>query len=171
MGKEDTLSGAAQSPSHISTFPIFPLARANPFPHPHLPTFPLAQPLVPVAAAPYGSASILPISWMYIRMMGAEGLKQASAVAILNANYMAARLKEYFPTVYAGRNGRVAHEFIMDLREAHRIAGITPEDVAKRLMDYGFHAPTMSWPVHDHADDRADGRASRRPSATGCATR
>ncbi len=100
-----------------------------------------------VAAAPFGSASILPISWMYIGLMGAEGLKQATQVAILNANYMAHRLKDHYPLVYMGRNGRVAHEFIIDLREFQKTAHITPDDVAKRLMDYGFHAPTMSWPV------------------------
>ena len=101
----------------------------------------------PVAAAPYGSASILPISWMYIALMGEPGLKKATQVAILNANYMAHRLKEHYPLVYAGKTGRVAHEFIIDLREFQKTAHVTPEDVAKRLMDYGFHAPTMSWPV------------------------
>ena len=101
----------------------------------------------PVAGAPVGSASILPISWMYIRLMGEPGLKKATQVAILNANYMAARLKEHYPLVYTGRNGRVAHEFILDLRDFQKSARVTPEDVAKRLMDFGFHAPTMSWPV------------------------
>jgi glycine dehydrogenase len=101
----------------------------------------------PVAAAPYGSASILPISWMYVALMGEPGLKKATQVAILNANYMAHRLKEHYPLVYAGKTGRVAHEFIIDLREFQKTAHVTPEDVAKRLMDYGFHAPTMSWPV------------------------
>ena len=100
-----------------------------------------------VAQAPWGSASILPISWMYIRMMGADGLAQASKVAILNANYIAARLAPFFPVLYKGRNGFVAHECILDLREWKQRAGIEVEDVAKRLMDYGFHAPTMSWPV------------------------
>jgi glycine dehydrogenase len=100
----------------------------------------------PVAAAPYGSASILTITWMYIRMMGAEGLKRASEVAILNANYMAKRLDHYFPVLFKGRRGLVAHECIVDLRQ-WRNAGIEVEDVAKRLMDYGFHAPTVSWPV------------------------
>jgi len=97
----------------------------------------------PVAAAPWGSASILPISWMYIAMMGAHGLTEATKFAILNANYIAARLEKYFPTLYRS-NGLVAHECILDLRAFHTT---TAEDVAKRLMDYGFHAPTLSWPV------------------------
>jgi glycine dehydrogenase len=100
-----------------------------------------------VSQAPWGSASILPISWMYIRMMGAAGLEHATKVAILNANYMARRLEPHFPILYKGKNGRVAHECILDLREWKQRAGIEVEDVAKRLMDYGFHAPTMSWPV------------------------
>jgi glycine dehydrogenase len=100
----------------------------------------------PVAAAPYGSASILTISWMYIRMMGADGLKRASEVAILNANYIAKRLDRYFPVLFKGKRGLVAHECILDLRQ-WKSAGIEVEDVAKRLMDYGFHAPTISWPV------------------------
>ena len=99
-----------------------------------------------VAAAPWGSASILTITWMYIRMMGAEGLKRASEVAILNANYIAKRLDPYFPTLFKGKHGLVAHECIIDLRQ-WKSAGIEVEDVAKRLMDYGFHAPTVSWPV------------------------
>jgi len=119
---------------------------------PFLPGHPLVkcggeQAILPVSAAPFGSPSILPISWMYIRMMGEPGLKKATQVAILNANYMAHRLKEHYPLVYCGRNGRVAHEFIIDLREFQRTTHVTPEDVAKRLMDFGFHAPTMSWPV------------------------
>src|SRR5213595_1466253 len=100
----------------------------------------------PVAAAPFGSASILTISWMYIRMMGPEGLKRATEVAILNANYIAKRLDRYFPVLFKGKRGLVAHECILDLRDWKR-AGIEVEDVAKRLMDYGFHAPTISWPV------------------------
>jgi glycine dehydrogenase len=100
----------------------------------------------PVAAAPYGSASILTITWMYIRMMGANGLKRASEVAILNANYIAKRLDRYFPVLFKGKRGLVAHECILDLRQ-WKSAGIEVEDVAKRLMDYGFHAPTISWPV------------------------
>jgi len=100
-----------------------------------------------VAAAPFGSASILPITWMYIRMMGAAGLKQATEMAILNANYIAARLGQHFPVLFKGRNGRVAHECILDTRVAKDSAGVSVEDIAKRLIDYGFHAPTMSWPV------------------------
>ncbi len=99
-----------------------------------------------VAAAPLGSASILTITWMYIRMMGAEGLKRASEVAILNANYIAKRLDRYFPVLFKGKRGLVAHECILDLRQ-WKSAGIEVEDVAKRLIDYGFHAPTISWPV------------------------
>ena len=100
-----------------------------------------------VSAAPFGSASILPISWMYIRMMGAEGLKQASQVAILNANYIATRLKDAYPVLYTGRDGRVAHECILDIRPLKDTTGISEMDIAKRLIDYGFHAPTMSFPV------------------------
>src|SRR5688572_89617 len=103
----------------------------------------------PVSAAPYGSALILPISWMYIRMMGAPGIRRATEVAILNANYIAARLKRYFPVLYTGGRGRVAHECILDLRKLKETCGVTAEDVAKRLMDYGFHAPTLSFPVAD----------------------
>ena len=100
-----------------------------------------------VAAAPWGSASILPISWSYIAMMGGDGLTRATKVAILNANYIAARLKEHYPVVYTGPNDGVAHECILDLRQIHEKTGISVEDVAKRLVDYGYHAPTMSWPV------------------------
>jgi glycine dehydrogenase len=100
----------------------------------------------PVSAAPWGSPSILPISWVYIALMGGEGLAQASRVAILNANYMASVLSEHYPLLFSGTNGRVAHEFILDLRPFKKI-GVEAEDVAKRLMDYGFHAPTMSFPV------------------------
>ncbi|APH72028.1 aminomethyl-transferring glycine dehydrogenase [Aquibium oceanicum] len=100
-----------------------------------------------VSGAPYGSASILPITWMYIRMMGAAGLKHATETAILSANYIAERLKDRFPVLYSGRNGRVAHECIIDTRVLKETAGVSVEDVAKRLIDYGFHAPTMSWPV------------------------
>ncbi len=101
----------------------------------------------PVAAAPYGSAGILPISWAYIKMMGADGLRRATQVAILAANYVARRLDEHFPVLYAGRGGLVAHECILDLRPITAQTGVTAEDVAKRLIDYGFHAPTMSFPV------------------------
>ncbi|MDX9730632.1 MAG: aminomethyl-transferring glycine dehydrogenase [Bdellovibrionales bacterium] len=97
-----------------------------------------------VASAPFGSASILPISWSYIALMGRDGLKQATEAAILNANYIAARLKPHYPILYTGKNGRVAHECILDLRD---LKVVSVEDVAKRLMDFGFHAPTMSWPV------------------------
>jgi glycine dehydrogenase len=100
-----------------------------------------------VAAAPFGSAAILPISWMYIKMLGAEGLKLATGFAILNANYMAARLNGAYDVLFVGKNGQCAHEFILDLRPLKAATGITEEDVAKRLQDYGFHSPTMSWPV------------------------
>ncbi|MFB6350234.1 MAG: aminomethyl-transferring glycine dehydrogenase, partial [Bradymonadaceae bacterium] len=118
-----------------------------------LPDHPLAdvggeQSHGPVAAAPWGSASILPISYAYIRLMGDDGLRRASEVAILNANYMADRLDDHYTVLYRGKGGRVAHEFILDPREFDESAGVNAEDIAKRLMDYGFHAPTMSWPVH-----------------------
>ncbi|MGB5966989.1 MAG: aminomethyl-transferring glycine dehydrogenase, partial [Spirulinaceae cyanobacterium] len=100
-----------------------------------------------ISAAPWGSASILPISWMYIAMMGAEGLTEATKIAILNANYMARRLDEHYPVLFKGESGLVAHECIVDLRPVKKQAGIQVDDVAKRLMDYGFHAPTVSWPV------------------------
>ncbi|AZY51443.1 aminomethyl-transferring glycine dehydrogenase [Bordetella avium] len=101
----------------------------------------------PVSAAPYGSAGILAIPFVYISLMGAEGLRRATEVAILNANYVATRLREYYPVLYAGRHGRVAHECILDIRPLKESIGISAEDIAKRLMDYGFHAPTMSFPV------------------------
>ena len=122
----------------------------------HLMPFLPDHPVVPVggdrsmgavAAAPWGSASILPISWVYIALMGPRGLKQASQVAILNANYMAGRLEDHYPVLYRGARGRVAHEFIVDIRPFEKSVGVSAEDVAKRLMDYGFHAPTMSFPV------------------------
>jgi glycine dehydrogenase len=97
-----------------------------------------------VAAAPWGSAGILPISWAYLAAMGPDGLTEAAQFAILNANYIAKRLEKYFPTLYRGHGGLVAHECILDLRA---FKSVTAEDVAKRLMDYGFHAPTLSWPV------------------------
>ena len=99
-----------------------------------------------VSAAPFGSASILPISWMYITMMG-DDLRRATEVAILSANYVARRLSEHYPVLYTGRDGLVAHECIIDLRPIEKATGVTNEDVAKRLIDYGFHAPTMSFPV------------------------
>ncbi|MBL8365138.1 MAG: aminomethyl-transferring glycine dehydrogenase subunit GcvPB, partial [Comamonas sp.] len=100
-----------------------------------------------VSAAPLGNAAVLPISWMYIRMMGAEGLQAATEVAILSANYISARLKDHYPTLYASSNGHVAHECILDLRQLKETSGVMAEDVAKRLIDYGFHAPTLSFPV------------------------
>nr|WP_269800296.1 aminomethyl-transferring glycine dehydrogenase [Microbacterium lacus] len=101
----------------------------------------------PISGAPHGSAGILPVSWAYVRMMGAEGLRQATAAAVLSANYVAARLRAHFPVLYTGENGLVAHECILDLRALREATGITVDDVAKRLIDYGFHAPTMSFPV------------------------
>ena len=120
---------------------------------PYLPNHPLdltAGPVTgpgPVSSAPFGSASILPISWAYIRMMGGDGLKRASEVAILSANYLAAKLDPHFPVLYKGANGFIAHECIIDLRDITRRTGVTVDDVAKRLMDHGFHAPTVSFPV------------------------
>ena len=119
---------------------------------PFLPGHPIIQvgseqAIGPVSAAPWGSANILLVAWAYARMMGAEGLTQATRIAILNANYIAERLHEHFPVVYRGKGGRVAHECIVDLRPLKKSAGIEAEDVAKRLMDYGFHAPTMSFPI------------------------
>ena len=115
---------------------------------PFLPTDPLeGKGPGAVAGARYGSASILPISWMYIGLMGGDGLKRASQVAILNANYMANRLQLDYPILFTGRHGRVAHEFIIDCRQFRVSAGVDVDDIAKRLMDFGFHAPTMSWPV------------------------
>ncbi|KQX66487.1 aminomethyl-transferring glycine dehydrogenase [Angustibacter sp. Root456] len=120
---------------------------------PYLPSHPLvddASPgssVGPVSAAPFGSASILPISWAYVRLMGGPGLRRATQVAVLSANYVAARLREHYPVLYSGHDGLVAHECILDLREITKRTGITVDDVAKRLIDYGFHAPTMSFPV------------------------
>lgn len=105
------------------------------------------MPVGPVSAAPFGSASILPIPFVYISLMGAEGLRRATEVAILSANYVARRLADYYPVLYTGRNGRVAHECILDINPIKEASGISAEDIAKRLMDYGFHAPTMSFPV------------------------
>ncbi|MGV0746405.1 aminomethyl-transferring glycine dehydrogenase [Mycolicibacterium sp. XJ870] len=117
---------------------------------PYLPGHPLADELPDdhtVSSAPYGSASILPITWAYIRMMGADGLRAATLTAIASANYVARRLDEYYPVLYTGENGMVAHECILDLRAITKATGVTVDDVAKRLADYGFHAPTMSFPV------------------------
>ncbi|MGY4709293.1 aminomethyl-transferring glycine dehydrogenase [Mycolicibacterium sp. CBM1] len=121
--------------SHLAPFlPGHPLAPE--LPHGHV-----------VSAAPYGSASILPITWAYIRMMGADGLRRATLTAIASANYIARRLDEYYPVLYTGENGMVAHECILDLRGITKATGVTVDDVAKRLADFGFHAPTMSFPV------------------------
>ena len=120
---------------------------------PFLPNHPLDQSAGPatgpgpVSSAPFGSASILPISWAYIRLMGGEGLTHATEVAILNANYMGARLRSSYPILYTGAKGLIAHECILDIREITKISGVTVDDIAKRLMDFGFHAPTMSFPV------------------------
>ncbi|MEM1185683.1 MAG: aminomethyl-transferring glycine dehydrogenase [Planctomycetota bacterium] len=124
---------------------------------PHIPVHSAVRPIAlkpgeeatvgPVSAAPFGSASILPISWMYIALMGAEGLRKATEVAILSANYMAKRLGEHYDVLFTGRNERVAHEFVIDCRPFDKSAGIKIDDIAKRMIDFGFHAPTMSWPV------------------------
>ncbi len=116
---------------------------------PFLPSHPLAagRPVGPVSAAPFGSASILPISWVYVALMGASGLRDATAAAILSANYLAARLSDAYPVLYTGAQGRVGHECILDLRPITKATGVSVDDVAKRLIDYGFHAPTMSFPV------------------------
>jgi glycine dehydrogenase len=119
---------------------------------PFLPTHPLVatggtQGIGAVSAAPWGSASILLISWAYARMMGGAGLTEATKMAILNANYVARRLESSYPVFYRGKNGRVAHECILDVRHLKKAAGIEVDDIAKRLMDYGFHAPTMSFPI------------------------
>jgi glycine dehydrogenase len=120
---------------------------------PYLPNHPLRSEAGPatgvgaIASAPWGSAGILPISWAYITMMGASGLLDATRVAILNANYIAHRLAPHYPVLYTGADGLVAHECIIDLRPITSASGVTVDDVAKRLIDYGFHAPTMSFPV------------------------
>ena len=129
--------------------PVISRAHLAPF-LPNHPLDELAGPSTgpgPISAAPFGSASILPISWAYIRLMGGVGLTHATEVAILSANYMAHRLNPHFPVLYTGEKGRVAHECILDVRELTKISGITVDDIAKRLMDFGFHAPTMSFPV------------------------
>ena len=114
---------------------------------PHLPGDPLTGEDGAVSAARYGSPLILPITWAYIAMMGAAGLREATQVAILNANYVAQRLGDTYPVLYTGAGGHVAHECILDTREMLANAGLTVDDVAKRLIDYGYHAPTMSFPV------------------------
>jgi glycine dehydrogenase len=129
--------------------PVIAKAHLAPF-LPNHPMDALAGPATgpgPISAAPFGSASILPISWAYIRLMGGEGLTHATEVAILNANYMAHRLKDAYPILYTGNKGLVAHECILDVREITKVSGVTVDDIAKRLMDFGFHAPTMSFPV------------------------
>lgn len=128
---------------HLAPFlPSHPVISTGGIPAPEK-----SQPLGTISAAPWGSALILPISYTYIAMMGSKGLTDASKIAILNANYMAKRLEKHYPVLFRGVNGTVAHEFIVDLRGFKNTAGIEAEDVAKRLMDYGFHGPTMSWPV------------------------
>ncbi len=115
--------------------------------HPDHPVPQRREGIGPVSAAPYGSAGILPISWAYVRMMGGQGLTRATAVAVLAANYIASRLQDHYPVLYRGRSGLVAHECILDLRALTKRSGVTVDDVAKRLIDHGFHAPTMSFPV------------------------
>ncbi len=143
--------GPVGAKAHLAPFlPGHPMAQSE-----HHPAFdsstggngPFVHKGGPVAAAPYGSPSILPISWAYVRMLGSEGLRDATASAVLAANYVAARLREHYPVLYSGENGLVAHECILDLRPLTAATGVTVDDVAKRLVDYGFHAPTMSFPV------------------------
>ena len=129
--------------------PVISRAHLAPF-LPNHPLDELAGPVTgpgPISAAPFGSASILPISWAYIRLLGGAGLTHSTQVAILSANYMAAKLADSYPVLYTGANGRVAHECILDIRELTKLSGVTVDDIAKRLMDFGFHAPTMSFPV------------------------
>uniref|UniRef100_H2YW91 glycine dehydrogenase (aminomethyl-transferring) n=1 Tax=Ciona savignyi TaxID=51511 RepID=H2YW91_CIOSA len=125
----------------------YPSLPTHPVVPPHGSILPHANPLGVVSAAPWGSACILPISWTYIKLMGPKGLKEASEIAILNANYMAQRLKGHYDILFTGKNGFVAHEFIIDTRGFEATSGVEAVDIAKRLQDYGFHAPTMSWPV------------------------
>jgi len=129
--------------------PICTVPHLTPFlpSHPVINNYDTDQAISAVSAAPWGSAGVLPISWCYMAMLGSAGMKTSTAVAILNANYMAKLLEEHYPVLYQGESGLNAHEFIIDLRPIRKETGITDEDVAKRLMDYGFHAPTMSWPV------------------------
>src|SRR5690606_25430979 len=129
--------------------PVGAMSHLAPF-LPNHPLAPAAGPdtgIGPISAAPWGSPGILPIPWVYIRLMGAEGLKAATEGAIVAANYVAARLDPHFPVLYTGPGGRVAHECILDLRAISHRTGVTAEDVAKRLADYGFHAPTVAFPV------------------------
>ena len=129
--------------------PVIARSHLAPF-LPNHPANPAAGPTTgpgPVSSAPFGSASILPISWMYIRMMGGSGLTRATEVAILSANYLAKKLDPLFPVLYRGQNGHIAHECIIDIREITKTTGVTVDDIAKRLMDHGFHSPTVSFPV------------------------
>jgi glycine dehydrogenase len=138
--------GPVAAKAHLAPFlPGHPMAQRDLVPHRGDAELPAHANIV--SAAPYGSPSILPISWAYVRMMGTEGLKAATGAAVLAANYVAARLREHYPVLYAGDNGLVAHECILDLRPLTAATGVTVDDVAKRLVDYGFHAPTMSFPV------------------------
>jgi len=138
--------GPVAAKAHLAPFlPGHPLAQRDTIGHRGTGDLPWHRNIV--SAAPYGSPSILPISWAYVRMMGAEGLKAATGAAVLAANYVAAKLREHYPVLYAGDNGLVAHECILDLRPLTEATGVTVDDVAKRLIDYGFHAPTMSFPV------------------------
>jgi glycine dehydrogenase len=129
--------------------PVIARAHLAPF-LPNHPLDPSAGPATgpgPISGAPFGSAGILPISWAYIRAMGGRGLRRATEVAILSANYIAKRLEPHFPVLYKGESGFIAHECIIDIRDITKKTGVTVDDIAKRLMDYGFHAPTMSFPV------------------------
>jgi glycine dehydrogenase len=138
--------GPVAAKAHLAPFlPGHPMAQRDTIAHRDGADLPAHANIV--SAAPYGSPSILPISWAYVRMMGSEGLQQATGAAVLAANYVAARLRDHFPVLYAGDNGLVAHECILDLRPLKEATGISNDDVAKRLVDYGFHAPTMSFPV------------------------
>ncbi|HEV7951690.1 MAG TPA: aminomethyl-transferring glycine dehydrogenase [Glaciihabitans sp.] len=138
--------GPVAAKAHLAPFlPGHPMAQRDLIAHRDEAELPAHKNIV--SAAPYGSPNILPISWAYVRMMGADGLKAATGAAVLAANYVAARLRDHYPVLYAGDNGLVAHECILDLRPLKEATGITVDDVAKRLVDYGFHAPTMSFPV------------------------
>jgi glycine dehydrogenase len=138
--------GPVAAKAHLAPYlPGHPLEQRDLIPHRGASALPDHANIV--SAAPYGSPSILPISWAYVRMMGSDGLKAATGAAVLAANYVAARLRDHYPVLYAGENGLVAHECILDLRPLKEATGISNDDVAKRLIDYGFHAPTMSFPV------------------------
>jgi glycine dehydrogenase len=115
--------------------------------HPVVPEAGPATGVGPIAGSPWGSALILVVPWAYLRLMGADGLRHATAVAVLSANYLARRLSPHYPVLYSGRDGLVAHECVLDLRDLTRRTGVTADDVTKRLMDFGFHAPTVSFPV------------------------